>query len=109
MSPKAWFAVVWLGMLGSGLAFTCAYFVLEHWGASRYTLVTYVLPVIGLALGAIFLNEVIDWHVIAGSVLVLGGIILATVGASRNSRVSVDSEEREARTEGREAASAFRR
>jgi drug/metabolite transporter (DMT)-like permease len=109
MSPKAWLAVVWLGMLGSGLAFTCAYFVLEHWGASRYTLVTYVLPVIGLALGAIFLNEVIDWHIIAGSVLVLGGIILATVGASRNSRVSVDSEEREARTEGREAASAFRR
>jgi drug/metabolite transporter (DMT)-like permease len=109
MSPKAWLAVVWLGMLGSGLAFTCAYFVLEHWGASRYTLVTYVLPVIGLALGAIFLDEVIDWHIIAGSVLVLGGIILATLGASRNSRVSADSEEREASAEGREAASAYRR
>jgi drug/metabolite transporter (DMT)-like permease len=79
MSPKVWFAAVWLGMLGSGLAFALAYFILEHWGASRYTLVTYVLPVIGLTLGAIFLGEVIDWHIIAGSALVLLGIGLVTV------------------------------
>lgn len=79
MPPRAWLAAIWLGMLGSGFAFMCAYFVLEHWGASRYTLVTYVLPVIGLLLGMAFLNEVLDWHIIAGSALVLGGIVLASV------------------------------
>jgi drug/metabolite transporter (DMT)-like permease len=108
MSPRVWLAAVWLGMLGSGFAFTCAYFVLEHWGASRYTLVTYVLPVIGLALGAIFLKEVIDWHIIAGSVLVLGGIVLASVGASRKMRLRADSDHQGAPVEGRKPASALR-
>ena len=82
MPPRAWFAAAWLGMLGSGLAFACAYFVLEHWGASRYTLVTYVLPVIGLALGAVFLHEGLDWRIIAGSSLVLADIVLASMRAS---------------------------
>lgn len=109
MSPKAWLAVAWLGMLGSGFAFTCAYFVLEHWGASRYTLVTYVLPVIGLALGAIFLHEVIDWHIIAGSALVLGGIVLASVAKGREAPARQDSEHREAPTDGRQPASTLRR
>ncbi|HEX6508573.1 MAG TPA: DMT family transporter, partial [Chloroflexota bacterium] len=83
MTPKVWLAVVWLGLLGSGLAYVFAYFILEHWGASRYTLLTYVLPVIGLALGALFLGEVIDWHIIAGSLLVLAGIVLATIASGR--------------------------
>ena len=79
MPPRVWFAVAWLGMLGSGFAFACAYFVLEHWGASRYTLLTYVLPVIGLTLGVIFLHETLDWHIVAGSSLVLMGILLASM------------------------------
>jgi drug/metabolite transporter (DMT)-like permease len=108
MSPKVWLAVVWLGMLGSGLAFMCAYYVLEHWGASRYTLVTYLLPAIGLALGAIFLSEVIDWHIIAGSVLVIGGIVLASVARGRSVRVRVD-EQRDTPAEGRNQASVLRR
>jgi drug/metabolite transporter (DMT)-like permease len=109
MSPKAWLAVVWLGMVGSGLAYTFAYFVLEHWGASRYTLVTYVLPVMGLTLGAIFLGEVIDWHILAGSVLVIGGILLASVVTGRKARTRASNGPGEASHEGREPASALRR
>jgi drug/metabolite transporter (DMT)-like permease len=73
------FAFFWLGILGSGLAYIFYYFVLENWGASRTTLVTYVIPVTGLTLGAIFLHETIDSKIIAGSLLVISGVVLASL------------------------------
>jgi drug/metabolite transporter (DMT)-like permease len=74
-------AVVWLGLLGSAFAYLLYYFVLEHWGAARTTLVTYVIPVVGITLGAIFLGEALDWRILAGSVLVIAGVVLASLAA----------------------------
>jgi drug/metabolite transporter (DMT)-like permease len=73
------FAVLWLGILGSGIAYILSFFILENWGASRYTFVAYMLPVVGLTLGAVFLQELIDWRILAGSLLVIAGIALASV------------------------------
>ena len=50
-APEAIVAVVWLGILGSGIAYLCYFFVLQHWGATRTSMVAYVLPVVGIALG----------------------------------------------------------
>lgn len=47
------------------------------WGASRATLVTYVVPAIGLVLGAVFLQEKLDWRIAGGSILIIAGIVLA--------------------------------
>jgi drug/metabolite transporter (DMT)-like permease len=85
LSGQTWFSVLWLGILGSGLAYVLAYYVLSEWGASRYTLVAYTLPVVGLTLGAVFLGETIDWRIGAGSALVLGGIALASIVRRRAS------------------------
>lgn len=79
MHPLALLAVVWLGLLGSAFAYLLYYFILENWGASRTTLVTYMLPVVGLTLGAIFLHERLDWRILAGSALVISGIGLASL------------------------------
>jgi drug/metabolite transporter (DMT)-like permease len=82
-------SVLWLGVLGSALAYSIAYFVLENWGAARYTLVAYTLPVVGLSLGAIFLGETLDWRTLAGSALVVTGIVLASIRVqSRRSSAS---------------------
>lgn len=70
-------AVLWLGVFGSGLAYILAYFILAHWGAGQYTLLTYILPVIGLTLGVIVLHEALTWRVFAGSLLVVAGVVLA--------------------------------
>lgn len=55
----------------------CAYFLFYHligeWGA-RASMVTYVFPPVGITLGAIFLNEVIDLRLVLGSGLILAGI-----------------------------------
>jgi drug/metabolite transporter (DMT)-like permease len=83
---KSLFAVVWLGLLGSSFAYLLYYFILENWGASRTTLITYALPAVGLALGAIVLHESLDWRTAAGSALVIAGIALASVVRRRPSR-----------------------
>jgi drug/metabolite transporter (DMT)-like permease len=70
-------SVLWLGLLGSAVAYALAFFILEQWGASRYTLVAYLLPVTGLTLGAIFLAEALDWRMLVGSALVIMGVVLA--------------------------------
>jgi drug/metabolite transporter (DMT)-like permease len=77
--PSALFAVMWLGLLGTGLAYSLSYFILANWGASRYTLIAYMLPITGLTLGAIVLHEALDWRIIAGSILVVAGVGLASV------------------------------
>lgn len=90
------FAVLWLGALGSGIAYLLAYFILEHWGAARYTLVAYMLPVTGLTLGAIVLHEALDVRIVAGSVMVVLGVVLASlVSRSRAVPEAVEVQETE--------------
>jgi drug/metabolite transporter (DMT)-like permease len=73
---EAWFSVVWLGILGSGLAYLAYFRLLRRWGATRTSLVAYLLPVVGIALGFLVRNEPIDASLIAGTALVIGGVAL---------------------------------
>ncbi len=72
--PDALFAVVWLGVFGSGLAFLIFFRLLGRWGATRTSLVAYLIPVFGLVLGAAVLAEPIDGRLVIGTALVIGGI-----------------------------------
>lgn len=69
-----WFAIAWLGLLGSCAAYLLYFYLINAWGPTRASLVTYVFPVIGLLLGIIFLNEPADWRLLAGSALIVAGI-----------------------------------
>ncbi len=73
-SGLRWFAVLWLGVLGSCVAYILFFYLNNVWGPTRASLVTYVFPVIGLFLGILFLNEAADWRLAIGSLLVVGGI-----------------------------------
>ena len=75
-APEAIFAVVWLGLLGSGLAYLAFFRTLQRWGATRTSLVAYLLPVYGIALGALVRQEPISATTIAGTALIIGGIAL---------------------------------
>jgi drug/metabolite transporter (DMT)-like permease len=70
-------AVLWLGALGSGVAYLAFFRLLGAWGAGRTLLVNYVLPLWGIALGASVLGEQIDLSVLTGTALIMGGIVLA--------------------------------
>jgi drug/metabolite transporter (DMT)-like permease len=75
VTPEALFAVIWLGVLGSGFAYLAYFRILRDWGATRTSLVAYLLPVFGIGLG-IFLGEPITANRILGTVLIIGGVAL---------------------------------
>jgi len=75
-APESLFAVVWLGLLGSGLAYLGYFRILQNWGATRASMVAYLLPIYGIALGALVLQEPIAPSTLLGTALVIGGIAL---------------------------------
>lgn len=87
-------AIVWLGLLGSFVAYVLYFFLIEQVGATVSTMVTYVFPVVGVALGVAFLNEILDARLIVGTTLVVVGIVV--VGLRYDPQVSrATSEARE--------------
>jgi drug/metabolite transporter (DMT)-like permease len=71
---QAIFAILWLGILGSGLAYLFVFRLFAHWGATRTTLVAYLLPPVGIVLGYLVLQEPVDARLILGTGLVIAGI-----------------------------------
>ncbi|HYL39961.1 MAG TPA: DMT family transporter, partial [Candidatus Binatus sp.] len=69
-------AVVWLGLLGSGFAYLANFRLLSRIGATRTSLVAYLLPVVGIISGALMFGEQVDARLIGGTALVLGGVAL---------------------------------
>ncbi len=82
-------AVVWLGLFGSGLAYIAFFRLIGAWGPTRTSLVAYMLPIWGIALGFLVLNEPIQQGLILGTALVIAGI--AFVNLSRGSVGSAGS------------------
>jgi drug/metabolite transporter (DMT)-like permease len=82
-TPEALISVVWLGLVGSGLAFLAFFRLLGRWGAARTSLVAYLLPVWGIILGVAVLGEQIPPQLLLGTALIIGGI--AIVNAKRDS------------------------
>jgi drug/metabolite transporter (DMT)-like permease len=72
-------AVVWLGVLGSFIAYLCYFFLLEQLGATLTTMVTYVFPVVGVTLGVVALGELLDWRLLLGTILVTLGIAVVSL------------------------------
>jgi drug/metabolite transporter (DMT)-like permease len=79
-APAAIVAVVWLGILGSGVAYLCYFTILAHWGATRTSMVAYLLPVVGIVLGAVVMQDPITANRIAGTTLIIAGIALVNSG-----------------------------
>ena len=76
--PQAIFSILWLGILGSGLAYLAVFRIIANWGATRYTLVAYVIPVVGIVLGYVVLAEPIDGRLIFGTALIVAGVGLVS-------------------------------
>ncbi|MBT9607792.1 DMT family transporter [Microbacterium sp.] len=69
-------SIVALGVLGTGLAYVWNQNTLRAWGPTRASTVTYITPVVGVALGILVLGERLTWNEPAGAVIVFLGILL---------------------------------
>jgi drug/metabolite transporter (DMT)-like permease len=94
---KTIMAVLVLGVVGTAIAYLLFFRVIQTAGPTYATLVTYLVPPIALAYGAIFLGERFGLYAFLGLVLILGGVALAT-GSVRLTSL------RERRAEARSAA-----
>lgn len=84
-----WFALVWLGLLGSCLAYILYFSLLERVGPTRTTLVTYLIALFGVILGVVFLNEPLDIRLAGGGALVIAGIAVVNWRPGRAERPGV--------------------
>lgn len=70
------FAAVGLGCFGSGIAYLLFYALIQRGSAEFATLVTYLVPVFALFLGAWLLDERLSWNMAGGFVLIIVGVFV---------------------------------
>lgn len=70
-------SVVMLGVFGSGIAYALNFFVTQNADATTASTVTYLTPLVAVAMGALVLSEPVTWNQIAGAVLVVLGAATA--------------------------------
>jgi drug/metabolite transporter (DMT)-like permease len=86
----ATFAVVYLGIFPGALAYLAWAYVLSHGAAGRTSTLLYVIPVLAIALGWIWLGEVPRLLTFAGGAVALAGVCMVNVwGRAQASDVPV--------------------
>ncbi len=81
-TPGAVAALAYLAVFGSAVTFTLYYWLLAHLPATRVALVNYLIPLVAVAVGAVFLDEPLTSRTVVGSLGVVAGVAVA-VQASR--------------------------
>ena len=77
-TPQALGSILYLAVMGSAVAFSLYFWLLQHVRATRLALVAYGIPIVAVAVGALAFDEPVTLRVILGAVLVLAGCALAT-------------------------------
>lgn len=70
-------SIVLLGCLGTGVAYIWNQNAVRAWGPTRASTVTYITPLVGVALGVLVLGERLSWNEPVGALVVFLGILLA--------------------------------
>jgi drug/metabolite transporter (DMT)-like permease len=82
-------SVAVLGVLGTAVAYLLFFTIIAGAGAAYASLVTYLVPPVALAYGAIFLGESVGAAALIGLVLIFGGVTLGTRGGRRKASPSI--------------------
>jgi drug/metabolite transporter (DMT)-like permease len=75
--------IVYLGLFPSIGAYACWNFGVSRAGAARATLFQYLIPVFAAVLAVLLLGEEVRLFHVAGAVLIMGGLLLATRAKTR--------------------------
>lgn len=93
VSPLTWsgmtyFTILYLALLGSVTAFGLYFWIIKHVDVTVLSYQTFIIPVLAVLLGWIFLNEHVTINTAIGGGLVLLGIVLAVMPRSHRKRLS---------------------
>jgi drug/metabolite transporter (DMT)-like permease len=76
-NPTALGALALLGVFGTGIAYIWNTAIVTSWGPVAASTVTYLTPLVGVALGAAVLGETLSWNQPLGGLVVIAGVVLA--------------------------------
>lgn len=83
VSVAAW---LYLAIFGSAVTFTVFFWLLSHLPATRLSLITFAIPVVAVLVGTVFLDEPLTGRLVAGTALVVLGVVGAVRGGVAASR-----------------------
>jgi drug/metabolite transporter (DMT)-like permease len=75
-TATGWVLLVYLGVAGTVLPFSLFYWSLRSISATEASLVGYVVPIVGLAGGAMMLSEHVTPVILMGGALILAGVLI---------------------------------
>ena len=74
LTPTRLASILLLGVLGTGAAYALNYRIIGDLGATRASLVTYVIPVVAVAVGIAVLGEPFEPRLVVGGLMTIAGI-----------------------------------
>lgn len=84
-------ATLYLAIFGSAVTFSLFFWLLKHLRATQISLMAYAIPVVAVAIGTAFLDEPLTMRMVAGSVLVIGGVAFAARPSRRGRHPGVET------------------
>jgi len=85
---KSWFALGYLILFGSVIAFTAYNWLLEHYSPTLVATHTYVNPMVAVLLGWAYGGESLTMKVAVAAALVVAAVVLVDRGTSRLQQLS---------------------
>lgn len=79
-TAAAWIPIVYLTLAGSLGGFVLYAWLVNHWPLTRISFIAVVVPVVAVVLGALVDHERLSGLALAGSALVLGGLLIEILG-----------------------------
>jgi drug/metabolite transporter (DMT)-like permease len=86
LSAEAWLSLLTLGVLGTGIAIVAYMWLVDNVGSVRSSLVTYIIPILGLFLGWAVLDESIGVNTVLGCALIIAGVAVVMRGQAPSSQ-----------------------
>jgi len=80
---EQWFAIGYLAVVGSVIAFATFAWLLQHWSVTRTSFIAVVVPVVALVLGILVRHERPGRTALVGSTVILGAVVAGIAGERR--------------------------
>ena len=79
-SATAWWSLVWVGVLCTGLAYILYFRLIENVGPARSLTVTFLVPVFAVIYGVLFLHEAVSaWMLLCAAIIICGTALSANL------------------------------
>jgi drug/metabolite transporter (DMT)-like permease len=92
ISAKGWFAISYLVVLGSLIAFVAFIYSMKKLPAAVSSLYAYVNPLVAMVCGYFFVDEALSKNILIGAIITLIGVFLVNYSIKKSSQIITEAE-----------------